>query len=283
VGQPFAAALYKEKEAGSFFGKCYLNSLHGKFSESPVKEAWTRDHPSTFYGPPPEQIGGYWRYLTLSVDREGMVPRHMQPLAAAAILGRTRHRIWAILDAVQRAGGRVFYTDTDSVHCDLPPEKMPLALGGALGDLAYEGGPFVGVYVGAKAYLLCDPTTGQAKKGALKGMPMHGLIDGVRSDDGGPPKYRAARGGEAGSDVRRQLFADALSRPGGAVVQKEGITSWTQGAKNQMGWKRQQSPRTLRPTGHSKRWAAADRWEYLSPTESLGVSPFSGADKNEDF
>jgi len=283
IGQVFAGVLYKEKEAGSFFGKCYLNSLHGKFSESPVKESWTRDYPTSFYGPAPEQIGGYWRYLTLSVDREGMVPRHMQPLAAAAILGRTRHRIWSILDAVQRAGGRVFYTDTDSVHCDLPPEKMPVTLGGALGDLAYEGGPFTGVYVGAKAYLLCDPTTGAAKKGALKGMPMHGLIDGVRAVDRGTPKYRAARGGEAGSDVRRQLFADALTVEGGAVVEKEGITSWTNGARKKMGWGRQQSPRTLRPTGSSKRWSGADAWEYLSPAETIGGSPFFDDDGAGDF
>lgn len=279
IGQTFARTLYSEKEAGSFFGKCYLNSLHGKFSESPVKEAWTREWPTQYYGPKPEQIGGYWRYLTLSADARGMVPRHIQPLAAASILGRTRHRIWSILDAVQKAGGRIFYCDTDSVHTDLPPEKMPVVLGASLGDLAYEGGPFVGLYVAPKAYLLCDPSTGAAKKGALKGMPLHGLADGVRVDSTyGAPRFRAARGAEKGQDLRRDVFEAALSDIGGAIVEKEGITSWTQGARARLGWRRQMQARTLQPVGRGKKWSAPDRWQYTSPAEVLGHNPFALAD-----
>lgn len=275
IGQTFARTLYAEKEAGSFFGKTYLNSLHGKFSESPIKETWTRDHPTTYYGPKPEQVGGYWRGLSLSVDARGMVPRHCQPLAAAHILGRTRVVIWKILDSIQRAGGRVYYSDTDSVHCNLPPEKMPVPLGMQLGQLAPEGGPFVGVYVAPKAYLLCDPATGRPLKGALKGMPLGGLADGIRDASAYErTRYRAARGAERGSDLRRQLFTDALADPGGVLVEKEGITTWAQGARAKLGWRRQVQTRTLKPVAGAKRWSGtADGWEYLSPREVLGFDP----------
>jgi hypothetical protein len=292
IGQTFARTLYAEKEAGSFFGKCYLNSLHGKFSESPIKETWTRDHPAQYYGPKPEQIGGYWRYLTLSADRRGLVPRHVQPLSAAQILGRTRARIWSIMDAITRAGGRVYYSDTDSVHCSLSPDQMPVPLGGSLGELAYEGGPFVGYYVAPKAYLLCDPTTGRALKGALKGMPLQALADGVQvagaayDDDGvgsgaafwssaATPRYRGARGQEKGSDMRVDVFKHALSTPGGVQVEKEGLPSWTQGARAKLGWRRATQIRTLQPVNGPRRWQSADSWEYLSPSEYLGRDPYA--------
>ena len=58
IGQVFARRLYMEKERGSFFGKVFLNSLHGKFSESPIKDFWRLKRPDKHYGPPPTLTAG---------------------------------------------------------------------------------------------------------------------------------------------------------------------------------------------------------------------------------
>lgn len=270
VGQAFARDLFDEKERGSFFAKVFLNSLHGKFSESPIKESWTSYYPKQWWGENPELIGDYWRYNTLSVDKRGKVPPHLQPLAAAHILGRTRSKLWREgIRPVIRAGGEVYYCDTDSVHCNLSPERMPVELGTGLGQLAYEGGPYTGFYVGPKAYCLCDPSSGAAVKGALKGMPWAGLKDGVRA---GRRLYRAARDIEAGQDLRREVFERALALPEGVEILREGITSWTFGAKGGAGWGRFEQPRTLRRLERGKTFKAGGSptaWAYRTPAETL--------------
>lgn len=277
VGQVFAKTLYDEKEAGSFFGKTFLNSGHGKFSESPIKECWTNERPRSWHGPEPERIGDYWRYFKASHDVRGMCARHIQPVAAAQILGRTRATLWGWIRAVLEAGGEVYYCDTDSVHCNLPPDKMPRPLGVSLGDLAFEGGPFVGYYCGPKAYCLVDPATGVPCKGALKGVPWKSLEDGVAisRDIFGARRFRQARGKETGSDVRLDVFLDALEVGGGASVVKEGIASWVQGLRRKAGWSRSEIERTINPQEGGKAFRPAvssTTWGYLSPTERMRLS-----------
>lgn len=280
IGQIFARRLYKEKEAGSFFGKVFLNSLHGKFSESPIKDFWRLKKPEKWYGPPPTMAGPYWRGLEVDVDKRGRVARHIQPLAAAHILGRTRARLTEVILAVQAAGGRVFYCDTDSVHCDLPPERMPVALGGKLGELAPEGGPFVGIYVAPKTYALCDPTSGRALKGAGKGIPWGSLKDGVRTDGAtGAVTYRQARDKEQGADHRRRVYEEALEGRVVAVV-KEGITSWATGVGGSLGWHAAKQARTVRPVERNKAWkpgGAPTTWAYRTPDEVLTATISDGA------
>lgn len=250
--------------------------MHGKFSESPIKDFWRLRRPDKHYGPPPTLTGPYWRGLEAPVDKRGRVARHIQPLAAAHILGRTRAALTRAILAVQAAGGRVFYSDTDSIHCDLPPERMPVALGSKLGHLACEGGPFVGVYVGPKTYALCDPATGRAVKGAGKGIPWGYLRDGVRVETVAPAgiTYRQARDKEPGADYRRQVYEEALA---GSLVHvvKEGITSWASGARA-LSWGRAELLRTVRAVERSKTWrpgAAPTCWAYRTPDEVLAALP----------
>ncbi len=279
LGQVFARDLYNEKEQGSFFGKVYLNSLHGKYSESPLKTTWTRDKPTDYYGRPPELVAGsYWRGVKADVDAAGMCRRHVQPLAGAHILGRARAKLYKAIAAVVEAGGEVYYCDTDSVHCNLPPEKMPMELGTGMGALAFEGGPFEGIYVASKAYCLIphDPALrAKAKiKGALKGMPWNAMVDGICQEDGprGAPLFRQARGDEKGSDLRVEVFERALTEPRGVELLKEGITSFGTGLRRKAGWTREEMPRTLRPVNGGKSWqqgGSATAWGYLTPMERL--------------
>lgn len=281
IGQLFAHDLYAEKERGSFFGKVFLNSLHGKFSESPIKECWTlaKPDPSICYGTRgPEQVGGYWRFWSLSVDKRGMVPRHLQPLAAAQILGRTRATLARSIAAVVAAGGRVFYTDTDCIHTDLPPERMPFATGEkTMGAWGIEGGPYRGIYVAPKAYLLLD-AEGRAVKGALKGMPLADLKDAARVDAASDarytvPRYRGARGKERGADLRLEAFHGALAGP--VQIEKESLASWATGCRRieGVGHKALQV-RTLQAFERAKRFqpdGPPDSWAYLAPVEKLGL------------
>lgn len=267
IGQTFVDVLYREKESGSFFAKTFLNSLHGKLSESPIKESLTASCPevATVFGPPAEIIGSapheYWRYLVCPTDQRGKVARHIQPLAAAQILGRARANISSLLMQVQNAGGEVYYCDTDSIHCDLSPEMMPFALGGKMGEMACEGGPYEGLYLGPKMYCLWDGAGVQ--KGALKGVPWKGLKDGVC--EGGV--YREARNGEKGSDLRLKVF-EAISEES-ARVAKQGLVSWTMGLKTAR-WKKSQTVRTLKPQPREKQYMDGG-WQYLTPDEVIAV------------
>ncbi|MEY2669168.1 MAG: hypothetical protein RJA59_1806, partial [Pseudomonadota bacterium] len=270
VGQIFAPELFREKNAGSFFGKVYLNSLHGKFSESPIKTTWTRERPREWYGADPVMAGPYWRGLKLDADAEDVCRPHLQPLAAASILGRQRARLWRAIRDVVAAGGQVYYCDTDSIHTDLPPERMPCALGKGLGQLAYEGGPFRGIYLGPKSYALQHHETG-AIKGACKGMPWASLADGVvKEGPRGRLMYRQARGEEQGRDLRLEAFRAALEEPQGVEIVKEGIASFAVGLRQRAGWSRQELPRTLQTQERSKRWGSSPTtWAYQTPAEVL--------------
>jgi hypothetical protein len=281
IGQVFCRDLYEEKERGSFFAKVFLNSLHGKFSESAIKEAWkSGEKPAEWYGPAPTLVGDYWRYLDVSVGEDGRTAPHLQPLAAAHILGRARTKLWAAIRAVLEAGGEIYYCDTDSIHCNVPPEKMPMELGTQLGQLAPEGGPFVGYYVGPKAYALADPVSGVVQKGALKGVPWNDLRDGVvgretiRRDgrDVTAEVFRRAEGKEKGRDLRLEVFERALKTRDGATIKKEGITTWVQGLKRD-GWQRFETSRTIKPHERGKTFSGESPtvWAYHSPSEVLGT------------
>lgn len=288
VGQLFCRDLFSEKERGSFFAKVFLNSLHGKTTESVIKETWkSGKKPTDFYGPEPmEMIGGYWRYLTRSLDEHGRADPHVQPLAGAMILGRTRSKLYRACLAILNAGGYLYYSDTDSIHTSLPPEKMPIHLGSGLGELAWEGGPYDAHYLGPKAYCLSPrPDTrladgkAPALKGALKGIPWAEMRSAVV--DHHPEKgafYRQSRTAEEqkrAKDVRLEIFEKALDRgplgrgkdgrKGAVQVQKEGIRSFKGGVKD-AAWGRATLLRSIGPTGRGKVTHGRD-WYYLAPPE----------------
>ena len=271
VGQDFAARMFAEKEAGSPWAKVMVNSLHGKFSEDPLKECWTEREPRAdqCVGPSPElRTSGarsFWRWFEWSLDKRGRAPAHAQPIAAGQILGRARAALSRVLRAVQAAGWEVYYCDTDSVHTNCPPEHFPIPLGDSLGELAIESGEEAceAIYLGPKAYVL--HRDGEIVKSALKGAPFRSMADATTESTPEGTLYRQARNGEPGQDLRLQLFAEAADR-GHILVQKEGITSFVSGLKPS-GWKRSEMTRTIRPSGSGKTFHKSGAWRYLSPSE----------------
>lgn len=290
IGQIFARALYDEKERGSAWAKVFLNAFHGKCSEHPVRECWKSGaKPIDFYGPDPKLVDDtYWRYLDVAVDARGFCPPHLQPLAAAYILGRARVALWDAIAAILKAGGEVFYVDTDSIHYRMPDgRELPFRLGKKLGQWAREGGPYTMLYCGPKAYVAIHTSTsaeletkpdkpcklGEPAKGALKGVPWNELKDGVREHVSlYGSLYRQARGKEKGQDHRIAVFDEALRELEGARIKKEGIATWAQGLKLKSGFAKYESIRTIVPRERGKtfdRHAGPTVWSYRSPHELL--------------
>lgn len=276
IGHTFAEKMFAAKEgkgASRFFAKVWLNSLHGKFSEDPIKESYTLDRPKKWLGEDPELLGSWWRYLELRVGDDGKAAPHAQPLAAATILGRARAALWRVIDALQMGGWQVYYCDTDSVMTDCPPNRMPVQLGVGLGELAYEAGPCRGYFLGPKAYLLVDDAD-VVVKSALKGVPFKSLVDGVREDG----VYREARreSGETGSDLRLSLFQQVM-REGAARCWKDGVTSFLRGLRGTADahgnvltetWRRAPFVRTIRPSGRGRSWGPQGEWQYMTTLET---------------
>lgn len=288
AGARFVREMYAQKESRNgkmrFCAKVFLNSLHGKFGENPIKDAWrTGGKPEDWYREPPTLRGDFWSFKTLSETPDGMGLPHMQPIAAAQILGRARVVLWVMFHAIQKAGGRVYYCDTDSVHTDLPPEKMQKiirgrpgvkgGLGSDLGQWELESGPCEGIYVGPKSYILRNLETGEIEKAACKGVPWHSLEKGIVRDDVSPPLYRQARDDENGADIRWSFFETASN--GAAVAQMGGITTFVSGV-DKGEWKKRVKTRTIRPTTRGRAIAPNGDWRYLTPSEiRSGLSPDS--------
>lgn len=271
-GQRFGRTLYEAKEGDGmtkFCAKVWLNSLHGKSGENPVKESWSSgEKPSDYYGNAPRLVGDYWRYSKLACDADGFCPPHVQPVAAAQILGRARVALWQVFKAIQEHGGRVLYCDTDSVHTTLPPDTMRSIypnMGSDIGQLEIEAGPCRGIYLGPKMYLLIDDA-GEIVKGACKGVPWKTLGDGVRTvPPSGIPLYRQARDKERGEDLRERFFLEALG--GGAQVLTEGITSFLGGVRRKE-WGAERKPRLIKPTSAGKRFSPGGAWAYETAAEA---------------
>lgn len=291
LGQTFCRELYAQKEANSPYAKVFLNSLHGKFGEGLIKDSFTRDQPmdGEWWAPagPPTLRGDWWHWSNLGLKQDGLAAPHVQPIAGGQILARARVALYRVLWTLEEDGWEVYYVDTDSVHTNAPPDRVAqlIGLGMELGDLAVEAGPCRGYYVGPKAYLLVDDSTGEVVKSALKGAPLKTLKNGVRATQPtGLPFYRAARRAygdqkaETGEDLRLRFFQEVLSNPFGMSLQKEGVSSFRQGRARGGVWGKQQLTRHFKPTGRGKtfpdsRFPAA--WHYLTPSECNRPQPRS--------
>lgn len=285
-GQHFAREMYAQKERGVPWAKVFLNSLHGKLSENPIKDQWTRSYPAKHWSGAgePERFRDWWHSYDLALEDDGKGPTHAHPVGAGIILGRARAALWQVIRAIEDAGGEVYYCDTDSVHCNLRPDQMPVPLGHEVGDLATEAGPCVGYYLGPKAYLLTDATTGEPVKSALKGVPLHWYKEGIVEEDKltGARRWRQAEPHEKARDVRRELFEYALAHPlTGAQAQKGGISGFVQGLKARGGqWKKQTLVRTIRPTGRGKTFGKGPTWwAYQTPVEVCPPLPKAISDE----
>lgn len=139
-GDKVAAMVYPMKQAGVPWGKSILTALAGKTIQELVRE--------TFFHTP----SGYVR------DRELLLPHwYHRPLIGCHVYARARLRLWKAQQALLDAGWRLYYSDTDSVHTDCPPDRLPFKLGDDCGDWRLETGPCEALYAGPKFYALRRP------------------------------------------------------------------------------------------------------------------------------
>jgi len=284
IGQDFARELFFAKEQPgprSFFPKTFVNSWHGKTGMNPVRDNFEARYPRKYWKPggEPDLKGWLWHFYSLGCDKDGFAPWHSQPMISAIVLGRARAALWRINNCFQQAGWQVFYNDTDSLLTDCPPERAPMALGKDLGQLAYEGGPYDAIFLGAKAYILID-NNGHVAKCALKGIPHKSYKDaiwGMEPNSRGEliEVLREARGSERlagggiytrkglGRDLRIDLFERALA--GGVHAYKEGVRSFKKGLRD-LDWKRDSLTREVKPTVTALDFDDAG-WRLLSADE----------------
>lgn len=283
IGQDFAREMFAAKERkdrSSFFPKTWVNSWSGKTGMNPVRDNYEARYPRKYWKPggPPKRVppdqSFLWHYFSLGCDKNGYAPWHSQPMISAIVLGRARAALWEINNAFQQAGWMVLYNDTDSIITDCPPEKAPITLGKNLGQLAYEGGPYDAIFLGAKAYILITPE-GTVAKCALKGVPHKSYRDAVWDGD----ELREARGSErmqglykspfarkgSGRDRRIELFERALVSP--VKAYKEGLSTFKRGLRD-MSWMRASLTREIKPTV-SNLTIDSDGWRLLSADEIL--------------
>jgi hypothetical protein len=264
LGQKSSRYLFKAKEDGIPWAKVFVNSLHGKFTESPLKDVWTRDFPEVFWPDVlPERRGTddfhFWKSYQLVHDKRKHCLPHVQPIAGAQILGRARAALTQILRALQSAGWAVYYCDTDCVHTDCPPHLFPGIQGQELGQWALEKGPCRAIYLGPKAYCLFN-VDGSPAKFAMKGSPVAKLANGIKRGN----VFEALPSYEKGENLIGEFFETALTR--GAEIKKEGVLSFVSGLRNESHWDRKELIRTNRPTGAGKIFLHG-RPYYLAPDE----------------
>jgi hypothetical protein len=281
IGQDFLRTMFAAKESGgphSFFAKVFANALSGKTGMNPVRDNYHARYPSQHWAPggdpkliPPDK-GWLWHYFTLASDKDGLGKWFFQPMISVIVLGRARAALWKINNAFQRAGWKIYYNDTDSLFTDCPKERAPIALGNDLGQLAFEGGPYHGIFLGSKAYVMID-ANGQVAKCALKGVPHKSYADAIWEGD----SLREARGDErmmgafkspfarkgVGRDERITLFERALA--GSAKAYKEGVRTFKRGLR-EMDWCRDSLTREIRPTIRNLAFDGND-WRLLTADE----------------
>lgn len=217
VGCLFASTMFRLKEKAKLpFAKVWANSAHGKFLEDPIKEMWSNKASDDA-----KHYPGVDLYRSdVDIFADGLCDPYYQPVMAGLVYGRARADIVRIQLAVENAGGQFLYTDTDSVHCTLPPDKMPVALGEELGMLSAEGGPYDAIYLGPKLYCLSD-STGVVKT-AAKGVNIKALKSGTL-------KNGVFHESVDGEDLRAAVFETVL-KTGYARINKTGVRSFVSGA-----------------------------------------------------
>ena len=148
---------YRDKSLKGFdeglaaLAKLLLNSTYGKFGMKTLRrEVYSWDDPSC----PDEALPAsnspdslIW-YVEKQVDA-----CYIMPQISARITSLSRQRLWNFMHQAEELGGRVYYSDTDSVITDV---EMPTSTD--LGELKDEypeySGRICGEFLGPKLYLL---------------------------------------------------------------------------------------------------------------------------------
>lgn len=212
----FVDTLYAMKESGGvngWFAKITLNSLSGKTQENPLRFRYLLSDPPT----PGQPMSGRWLDHYQARPTMVRVAPYQQPLLAAAVLGRARLTLARAIDAVESAGYRFFYCDTDSLHTTCPPDVFcQLAdYGPGLGQWGLEMEGACGRYLAAKTYWLDKP--GHKAKTAAKGMPKDVMTAAHFDAAARGETVRLAREGlgkiRAGKDAGQRVSLTRTLRP----------------------------------------------------------------------
>ena len=206
--QPFVDELFRLKESGglrSFFAKVTVNSLHGKLSEKPYRWSYKLMSPP----PPGSALTGAWLQHYDPAPAYLKPAAYHQPLMAAAVYQRARLQLADAIRAVEDAGFEFYYTDTDSVHTNCPPDVFAqlASVGPGLGQWGHEGCAGAATYLAPKVYQLHDLPKGH--KVAGKGLPLKQLTPAVFDHVGGGGEVKLTRTGlgklRAGPDAGRRV------------------------------------------------------------------------------
>lgn len=274
IGQDFARMMFEKKKENAAY-KVTLNSFHGKLSEKSIREVITLSEMPKEMAP--EKLGKWWRGEKIVSKKDGAASAHQQPIAAAQILGRARSALWRAMRGVEQVGGEVYYCDTDSIFCSLPPDDFSRAIATAnqkmgknLGEWSCDGGPYCGIFAGPKIYAMIDPTTQKVVKEACKGVPVKRLdratfgalkAPNVPDGIGGFRRSRPqSRYKEKGEDLRRDVYLAAAFLDAPCVV--DGVTTFVRGAGKGK-WGRDAKMRVVKAVHTGKKIKNATDWRYV--------------------
>mgnify|MGYP003575035696 CR=1 FL=1 len=165
-------------EGMDFIAKVLLNSLYGKFAM--VEER------SRILIAPESPLGLVCMDMAADVWSENIYidPPYIVAQLSAHVTAVARVRLWELLTSILKQGGRIYYTDTDSVVCS----GVTLSTGTGLGELKLESTITHAEFVLPKLYLVETVEKQKRKteevhtKVKAKGMGP-GIRIGVEGDD----------------------------------------------------------------------------------------------------
>jgi hypothetical protein len=156
-----------------------MNNLYGKFSQFKeqnlmTRTRWSEKRLEHEAGTEESMVGPFFNYK---------IPRKAPPITANFLWGcyitsYARISLYEKLEMVHKNGGRLLYSDTDSVMFSGNKPLKHLNLGKNLGQLDHEKYDLA-VFRQSKGYLLCDKEGKDyvIKKAACKGVPTHSAFD----------------------------------------------------------------------------------------------------------
>ncbi|MGK2953689.1 MAG: DNA polymerase [Thiobacillus sp.] len=239
----FIRAMYKFRDKRSptwtkgmdFIAKIIMNSAYGKF-------AMREDRKKVLFSPPTSLLKQDWREsgLTLVDDAADIwtqqvkvSPSYIVPQLSGHVTALARARLWEILDGLVKKGGRIYYTDTDSVvvwGVDLPSSAD-------LGALKLEDEVLRGEFVLPKLYLLetVKPSTRKKTQQHIK-VKAKGMGPGIRvdgkpktflDDDEAEASYIAGDSEDRAGQLSEKEFMDLVKR--GVPIERNRLTKLNEG------------------------------------------------------
>lgn len=240
---PFIRAMYKFRDKRSpgwtkgmdFIAKILMNSAYGKF-------AMREDRKKVLFSPPTSLLNQDWRESGLTLIDEAadiwsqqvtVSPSYIVPQLSVHVTALARARLWEILNDLVSRGGRVYYTDTDSVvvwGVDLPSSPD-------LGALKLEDEVLRGEFVLPKLYLLetVKPNTKKKRqefikvkaKGMGPGIRVEGRAKPVVTDDEYDELEAAGDSEDRAGQLSEREFMDLVKR--GVPVERHRLTKLNEG------------------------------------------------------